>query len=139
MNEASFTTSFKKKLEQHDFYFKKLADRTTRGIPDCFIAKHKKGFFAEIKFIELKTLPNRFNQWSKIVTGKGMVQLTTMVELNQNFLSRYIICYRVNNKNYLTLILPERLLRGIKEDYDVDIIPIEEDAFFTVLHNLLQI
>lgn len=139
MNEASFTTTFKKKFQENDFYIKKLADRATRGIPDCFIAKHNKGFFAEIKFIELKKLPNTFTQWSKIKTGKGMVQLTTMVELNQNFLARYIICYRVGNKNYLCLILPERLLSGIKNNQEVSILPVEEDVFISRLHQLLQI
>ena len=143
MNEASFTSSFKKKLEEKEFYVKKLADRTTRGIPDCFIAKYRKGIYAEIKYVEFsaKEFPLYFSQWSKIITGKKMVQLITMQELNQHFLSRYIIIYknkRTNEEKY-AVIRPYEFFNRRTTREDVPIILFTFSELIEHLHQLLQI
>lgn len=55
MSEAAFTADFKKHLKKtrvlqgHSFFFYKVSDRFTSGIPDFFVAFRGKAAYIELK------------------------------------------------------------------------------------------
>lgn len=142
MNEASAIKSLKKKLEENDFYVKKLADKSTKGLPDSFVAKEKKGIFLEFKFIEFDgEIPLYFNNWAKIGSNDKMVQLTTMQELNTHFLARYVLIYqRPNAKEaFFAFVRPSEFLSNRKDKHPVPISLLSFNQFLARLHLFLQI
>jgi len=140
MNEATFTnTVLKPKLQEKEFFFRKQRNTSVKGVPDSFIAKDHKGCFVEIKFIPLKTIPTHFTQWSKVI-GQNMAQLITAIEYDENFLCRYIICYRVKGENYLCLIKPSKFLNTVRTiGANLEIKPVKMNLFISELEHLLQI
>lgn len=55
MNEASVTKSFMEKLKKKGLFVRKIADKTTQGVPDTIVINtHGDVFFLEIKFFEVK-------------------------------------------------------------------------------------
>jgi hypothetical protein len=106
MNEAALTTHLKKKFEEQNFLFHKMADKSTFGRPDALIARHGVGMYVEFKYIEMEDLPLSFNRWS--IFGKG-IQMATMLMSENKFKARYIICIRVNKKKYYFVEKPSRI------------------------------
>jgi hypothetical protein len=117
MDEESVTKTLRDELVKSGFYVKKFADFATLGIPDCFIAKDKRGFFAEIKYIELERFPTEFKRWSILKSSSKMIQFTTMIQVDHYFLARYILIFRIAEKEvYYCLVMPSILFEHMRKD-----------------------
>lgn len=141
MDEESATRALKEELILNEFYVKKLADRATIGLPDSFIAKNKKGFFAEIKYIETVFYPKVFKKWSALKPNGKSVQLTTMVQMDWHFLARYIFIFNVKDHGILYCkFMPSILLEHMRNDKPV-LLPklLPQKDFVNSLNILLQI
>jgi hypothetical protein len=92
MNEAYVVSQFKKKLLLHRYLVKKIADKTTQGLPDLIAVKNRKVLFLEFKYFEREALPIQFSTFSAI----PQLQLMTMYELQQHGANAwYILAYNV--------------------------------------------
>lgn len=117
MDEESATRALRENLLLEEFYVKKLADGSTIGLPDTFIAKDKKGFFAEVKYIETVFYPKTFKKWSALKPNGHSVQLTTMVQMDWHFIARYIFIFNVKDHGILYCkFLPSILLEHMRKD-----------------------
>lgn len=91
MNERSFVFNFKESFEKAGWEYMKIADRSTVGIPDCFVSKQKFGAFLEMKMLNPSERPTHFERWSIIGTGP---QMTRMLRLERSFNAFYVLGFK---------------------------------------------
>jgi hypothetical protein len=108
--EAEAVKTVHRKLVNRGFFVRKLADRSTKGIPDTFIAKYGRGCFIEFKFHDNTT--TRYGKtWEetnptivhpKVFTYYFMLgpQLQTLCELQEKFQAKYIIIVKIGHGSY---------------------------------------
>ena len=141
MDEESVTITLKKSLLEHGFYVKKLADRTTQGIPDTFLCKNKRGMFVEIKYMELVRYPKTFQNWGKLKPSGKLVQLTTMVQFDSHFLARYFFIFNIKDRGvFYCRFMPAILLDHMQRDESV-VLPelVKLEVFIGQIKMLLQV
>jgi hypothetical protein len=144
MLESDFTNSLKKILLQDGFYFQKIRDGSTQGIPDCFISKvinnKKIGLFAEIKFCKRKNIPNLWREKGIFLPGGGKkIQLITMLQMNHYFNAQYIFGIQINNDIVINIIDPLNVFKLIENDIPIFLnSPVPKSNFPLALHSLLS-
>lgn len=121
MLESQFTANVKRKLIEKGFFYKKLRDTSTQGIPDTFIAKKfgikRKGLFLEIKFAKRENVPFVWREKSIFLPGGGKkVQLMTMIELQENFNAQYLMGIQTRNTLNIYLINPLQVFALIEKN-----------------------
>lgn len=138
MKEDKFLEKLKKDLKKRGFYWKKLKDESTTGLPDGFLAKNGKGMFFEGKLLIRRYLPETIKDRYKFTPGYRKVQLMTMVEMDQHFFARYIIGIYVRGKLYVALVPAPSVFRLIQYGDPFDIKPYPYEDFLVQLERIME-
>jgi hypothetical protein len=121
MNEADFVKKVTRHLQESGFYVKKLADSSTHGIPDSFLARDGYGMFIEFKLIRPAKIPKVLK--SKSMWGK-QIQLTTMLKLDFHFKARYIVGIDTGEGLSYAVVRPGAVLKLMQENLPITLHPV---------------
>ena len=140
--ERDFRDRLKLNLERNEFFVQVLkCNSSNLGLPDLLISKHHKGFFAELKYEERKFEITHFINKSIFLPNSGKKnQMMKMLELDEHFLARYILCIETASSKLIYLIAPSKVFSLVEYGVPIElkngeILPI----FIQSLHDFLQI
>jgi hypothetical protein len=114
VRESQLSGKFLKILKD-DYHCKviKHSDNFTIGVPDASVSQCHRTVWLEFKHLERRKWV-KYIDWRVIIKGKDMVQLMTMVELEQKAMAYYVLFCTVNGIHETFLFYPATVLKSIK-------------------------